>query len=196
MRGHCQLYIINYAVAIFRPEDVIVRTVRIIWFLLAQPFGGAQKWVLIYWESFDAKGSLFSGHTYWVVFLAMAGRFGISAVYSIVTLHTAELFPTEIRSSALGTSSTWSHVGSISAPYVVDFLVCTYSRLSTSNAMGNITLIDFLLLQGSNILVHSNNNLWYFNCGRWSTDINTSRNPCQTTQRSCLSYLILRFTYS
>lgn len=63
------------------------------------------------------------GSTYWVVFLAMAGRFGISAVYSIVTLHTAELFPTEIRNSALGTSSTMSHVGSISAPYVVDFLV-------------------------------------------------------------------------
>lgn len=63
------------------------------------------------------------GHTYWIVFLAMAGRFGISAVYSIVTLHTAELFPTEIRNSALGTSSTMSHVGSISAPYVVDFLV-------------------------------------------------------------------------
>lgn len=53
----------------------------------------------------------------------MAGRFGISAVYAIVTLHTAEMFPTEIRNSALGTSSTMSHVGSIAAPYVVDFLV-------------------------------------------------------------------------
>lgn len=52
----------------------------------------------------------------------MAGRFGISAVYSVVTLHTAEMFPTEIRNSALGTSSTMSHVGSIAAPYVVDFL--------------------------------------------------------------------------
>lgn len=58
-----------------------------------------------------------------IVFCAMAGRFGISAVYSIVTLHTAEMFPTEIRNSALGTSSTMSHVGSIAAPYVVDFLV-------------------------------------------------------------------------
>lgn len=53
----------------------------------------------------------------------MAGRFGISAVYSIVTLHTAEMFPTSIRNSALGTCSTMSHVGSIAAPYVVDFLV-------------------------------------------------------------------------
>lgn len=63
-------------------------------------------------------------NTNWIVFCAMAGRFGISAVYSIVTLHTAEMFPTEIRNSALGTSSTMSHVGSIAAPYVVDFLVC------------------------------------------------------------------------
>lgn len=36
----------------------------------------------------------------------MLARFGITAVYSIVTLHTAELFPTNLRSSALGTSST------------------------------------------------------------------------------------------
>lgn len=65
----------------------------------------------------------FLENTHWIVFCAMAGRFGISAVYSIVTLHTAEMFPTQIRNSALGTSSTMSHVGSIAAPYVVDFMV-------------------------------------------------------------------------
>lgn len=53
----------------------------------------------------------------------MLGRFGISATYSVVTLYTAELYPTEIRGSALGTCSTWAHVGSISAPYAVDLLV-------------------------------------------------------------------------
>lgn len=53
---------------------------------------------------------------------AMCGRFGISAVYAVITLHTAELFPTEVRSSALGTCSTMAHVGSISAPYIVDLL--------------------------------------------------------------------------
>ncbi|XP_054088411.1 organic cation transporter protein [Zeugodacus cucurbitae] len=63
-----------------------------------------------------------SGNTAWIISFAMLGRFGISATYSIVTLYTAELYPTEIRNSALGTCSTWAHVGSISAPYVVDVL--------------------------------------------------------------------------
>lgn len=52
----------------------------------------------------------------------MFGRFGICAVYAIVTLHTAELFPTEIRGSALGACSTMAHIGSMTAPFIVDFL--------------------------------------------------------------------------
>ncbi|XP_060648149.1 organic cation transporter protein [Drosophila nasuta] len=63
-----------------------------------------------------------AGNTTWIVIFALLGRFGISATYSVVTLYTAELYPTEIRNSALGTCSTWAHVGSISAPYVVDVL--------------------------------------------------------------------------
>ncbi|XP_053946998.1 organic cation transporter protein [Anastrepha ludens] len=63
-----------------------------------------------------------TGEIIWIISFAMLGRFGISATYSIVTLYTAELYPTEVRNSALGTCSTWAHVGSISAPYVVDVL--------------------------------------------------------------------------
>ncbi|XP_053679431.1 organic cation transporter protein [Anopheles nili] len=57
-----------------------------------------------------------------LVTLAMMGRVGITAVYAIVTLHTAELFPTEIRNTALGICSTMAHVGSIAAPYITDLL--------------------------------------------------------------------------
>uniref|UniRef100_A0A182QZY2 Major facilitator superfamily (MFS) profile domain-containing protein n=1 Tax=Anopheles farauti TaxID=69004 RepID=A0A182QZY2_9DIPT len=57
-----------------------------------------------------------------LVTLAMLGRVGITAVYAIVTLHTAELFPTEIRNTALGICSTMAHVGSIAAPYITDLL--------------------------------------------------------------------------
>lgn len=70
-----------------------------------------------------------------VIFLAMMGRFGISSAYSIVTLYTAELFPTEIRNSALGTCSTLAHVGSMSAPYVVDILVSSLPMFSPSSLL-------------------------------------------------------------
>ena len=52
----------------------------------------------------------------------MSGRFGITSVYAIITLHTAELFPTEIRNTALGVNSTLASIGSIISSYVVDIL--------------------------------------------------------------------------
>lgn len=55
--------------------------------------------------------------------VAMVGRLCIGAVYSVVILYTSELFPTVIRSTAVGASSTMSHVGAIAAPYIVDLLV-------------------------------------------------------------------------
>jgi MFS family permease len=50
--------------------------------------------------------------------LAMCSRFCITSVYAIMTLHTAEMFPTEIRNSVLGISSTFAHFGSFFAPYI------------------------------------------------------------------------------
>jgi MFS family permease len=55
--------------------------------------------------------------------MAMVGRLCIGAVYAVIILYTAELFPTVNRNIAVGTSSTMSHVGSLSAPYIVDLLV-------------------------------------------------------------------------
>jgi hypothetical protein len=57
-----------------------------------------------------------------IIVLSMSARFAITAVYAVITLHTSELFPTEIRNSALGICSTSSHFGSVLAPYVVDVL--------------------------------------------------------------------------
>lgn len=61
--------------------------------------------------------------TTWIVVVAMLGRFGVSSVYAIITLYTTELFLTEIRNSAVGASSTCGHIGSMAAPFAVDFLV-------------------------------------------------------------------------
>lgn len=58
-----------------------------------------------------------------VMVVAMIGRLCTGAVYSVVILYTAELFPTVNRSSAVGTSSTLSHLGGVSAAYIVDLLV-------------------------------------------------------------------------
>lgn len=52
---------------------------------------------------------------------AMLSRFCITSVYAIMTLHTAEMFPTEIRNSVLGISSTAAHFGSFFAPYIGEF---------------------------------------------------------------------------
>lgn len=57
-----------------------------------------------------------------VVTISMVGRLGITAAYAIIALYTAELFPTEVRNSAIGVSSMFGHIGSMAAPFVVDFL--------------------------------------------------------------------------
>lgn len=55
---------------------------------------------------------------YILLAFAMASRFCITSVYAIMTLHTAEMFPTEVRNSVLGISSTAAHFGSFFAPYI------------------------------------------------------------------------------
>lgn len=57
-----------------------------------------------------------------IVSVAMVGRLGVSCVYAIIALYTAELFPTEVRNSAVGVSSMFGHMGSMMAPFVVDYL--------------------------------------------------------------------------
>ena len=47
------------------------------------------------------------------------GKMGTSAVFQLIFLYAAELFPTIIRTTALGISNTTSGIGSISAPFVI-----------------------------------------------------------------------------
>eukprot|EP00658_Telonema_sp_P-2_P043389 TRINITY_DN31326_c0_g1_i2.p1 TRINITY_DN31326_c0_g1~~TRINITY_DN31326_c0_g1_i2.p1 ORF type:complete len:152 (+),score=34.46 TRINITY_DN31326_c0_g1_i2:200-655(+) len=50
---------------------------------------------------------------------AMTGKFGITASFAIVFVYAAELFPTVVRSLAMGLSSTAARVGGVMAPGVV-----------------------------------------------------------------------------
>ena len=50
--------------------------------------------------------------------LSLIGKFGATASFAIVFVYTAEMFPTEIRSTAVGASSLCGRVGGIIAPQV------------------------------------------------------------------------------
>ncbi|KAK7489264.1 hypothetical protein BaRGS_00019516 [Batillaria attramentaria] len=58
-----------------------------------------------------------------LVFLKLAfvmlGKFAITASYSTVYLYSAEIFPTAVRNQAMGMSSVFENIGSISAPFIV-----------------------------------------------------------------------------
>ncbi|XP_045150605.1 solute carrier family 22 member 16 [Echinops telfairi] len=55
----------------------------------------------------------------WGVVAAMAGKFAVGAAFGLIYLYTAELYPTVVRSLAVGSGSMMCRVGSIVAPFCV-----------------------------------------------------------------------------
>ncbi|KAK2828100.1 hypothetical protein Q5P01_019134 [Channa striata] len=51
--------------------------------------------------------------------LEMIGKFAVTTAFSIVYAYTAEVYPTVLRNTALGTCSMASRIGSIIAPYFI-----------------------------------------------------------------------------
>ena len=51
--------------------------------------------------------------------LSISGKFGSTAVFGLLYLYTAELYPTEIRGTALGLCCMMSRFGGFSAPQVI-----------------------------------------------------------------------------
>ena len=79
--------------------------------------------------------------------LVMGGKFGIISIFAII-LHTSEVFPTVIRSSALGTCSTWGRIGSMLAPIIgrelakvsQESVIVIFAVLSIGAGVGTIWL--------------------------------------------------------
>ncbi|XP_041463007.1 organic cation transporter protein-like [Lytechinus variegatus] len=51
--------------------------------------------------------------------VAMVGKFGISAAYAVIYLYSVELYPTSIRSAAMGAFSTFSRIAGIISPLIL-----------------------------------------------------------------------------
>ncbi|XP_033890073.1 organic cation/carnitine transporter 2-like isoform X1 [Acipenser ruthenus] len=75
--------------------------------------------------------------------LAMAGKFGISAAFSIVYVFAAELFPTVVRNMGVGVCCMASRIGGIIAPYIA--FIGTYNKVLPYILMGSITIAIGLL---------------------------------------------------
>ena len=91
--------------------------------------------------------------------LALVGKFGAAACFTIVFVYTAELFPTEIRSTAIGSSSLCGRIGGMLAPQVNHDRTRNYQVESVINPPKQIILLGevnerlpFIVLGGSALL--------------------------------------------
>lgn len=55
--------------------------------------------------------------------VTLIGKFFVSASFSAIILYVSELYPTTIRNTGIGILLTFSQIGSIIAPYIVELLV-------------------------------------------------------------------------
>lgn len=85
---------------------------------------------------------------YLLLSLSCVGKLGSSAAFSLIYLYTAEMFPTEVRTKALGTCSMVARVGSFISPYI--------ASLGSSAQAGYIPFLIFgisTLLGGSTAIL-------------------------------------------
>ncbi|XP_050391200.2 organic cation transporter protein [Patella vulgata] len=71
-------------------------------------------------------------HIWMTSALSMVGKLSISAAYATIYIFSTELFPTVLRNSALGSSSTCSHFGGMLSPYIADLGIIIGGDLKTA----------------------------------------------------------------
>merc|ERR1711892_909646 len=91
--------------------------------------------------SLDKEGDLADLRRY----LALAGKFFASGTFAIVYMYTAELYPTLIRSTAVGSCSLMARIGGMASPYIALYLPTVASTASPYYVLGSLTLFGGLL---------------------------------------------------
>ena len=61
--------------------------------------------------------------TVFYTILALGAKLGAAAAFNVTFMYTAQLYPTSIRNSAVGTCSTIARVGGMLAPIIGKFLI-------------------------------------------------------------------------
>ncbi|XP_071113439.1 organic cation transporter protein-like [Haliotis cracherodii] len=73
-----------------------------------------------------------SSHTWITTALSMIGKLGASGAFAIIYVFSAELFPTVVRNSGMGSSSVFARVGGIISPFVADIGLLVGGNLKTA----------------------------------------------------------------
>jgi len=86
---------------------------------------------------------LFPAHAATVrLVLGLASKLASAGVFAVIYVYTTEIFPTPLRTIALGTSSTVARVGAIIAsfiPLLVSFKYVSSSQVSTFSSTASVT---------------------------------------------------------
>jgi len=108
-------------------------------------FGGSQ---LLAGITFLAAGAAILLEQQWVeVLLTLVGKFGVASALAVMFVYTAELFPTSMRNTAVGTCSLFARIGGMLAPQVVSLGTLYFHSLPLI-FMGVISLIGGILILG------------------------------------------------
>merc|ERR1719233_176669 len=79
------------------------------------------------------------------VILTLCGKFGVSSALAVMFVYTAELFPTNMRNTALGTCSLFARIGGMLAPQVVSLGSLYFAALPLV-IMGVLSLLGGVLI--------------------------------------------------
>ena len=74
---------------------------------------------------------LYTAINWLTVALANIGKFGVSAAFAVIYVWSAELFPTMVRNSGMGSSSMMARVGGMVCPYIADLVSLPTFKVSS-----------------------------------------------------------------